>query len=115
MVNIGRVPHTGRNFETFSEDPLLPARMAAEEVQGMEGEKLIARVNHHVANNFEEGRTSASAEVPDGAFHEVDLPGLEATVRAVLCACNRVNRVHACDAARCWRGSSGRSWDLVGG
>ena len=101
MVNIVRVPHAGRNFETFSEDPLLSARMVAEEVRGVESQGLIATVKHYIANNFERDRNSASSDVSDRALHEIYLPGFEAAVQAgvgaVMCAYNRVNGVYACD------------------
>jgi len=104
MVNIVRVPHAGRNFETFSEDPLLSARMVAEEVQGVESQGLIATVKHYIANNFERGRNSASSDVSDRALHEIYLPGFEAAVQAgvgaVMCSYNRVNGVYACDHPR---------------
>jgi beta-glucosidase len=101
MVNIVRVPHAGRNFETFSEDPLLSARMVAEEVTGVQEQGLIATVKHYIANNFERARSSASADVSDRALHEIYLPGFEAAIEAgagaVMCAYNRVNGVYACD------------------
>jgi len=102
MVNIVRVPQAGRNFETFGEDPLVLARMVAEEIRGIEGEGLIATVKHYVANNFEQDRTSTSAEVDSRTLHEIYLPGFEAAVAAgvgsVMCSYNRVNGVYACDS-----------------
>jgi beta-glucosidase len=101
MVNIVRVPQAGRNFETFSEDPLLSARMVAEEVRGIEGEKLIATVKHYAANNYERDRTSSSADVDERTLNEIYLPGFEgavdAGVGAVMCSYNRVNAVYACE------------------
>jgi len=102
MVNIVRVPQAGRNFETFSEDPLLSARMVAEEVRGIQGERLIATVKHYAANNYERDRTSSSADVDERTLNEIYLPGFEAAVRAgagsVMCSYNRVNAVYACDS-----------------
>jgi beta-glucosidase len=102
MVNIVRVPHAGRNFETFGEDPLLAGRMVAEEVRGIEGEGLVATVKHYVANNYENDRTTSSAEVDARPLNEIYLPGFEAAVDAgvgsVMCAYNRVNGVYSCDS-----------------
>lgn len=102
MVNIVRLPQAGRNFETFGEDPLLAGRMVAEEVRGIEGERLVATVKHYVANNYERDRTSSSAEVDSRTLSEIYLPGFEAAVDAgvgsVMCAYNRVNGVYACDS-----------------
>ncbi len=101
MVNIVRVPQGGRNFETLGEDPYLAARMVEEEVRGIQGAGLIATVKHYVANNFEDARTSVSADIDEQALHEIYLPGFEAAVAAgagaVMCAYNQVNGAFACD------------------
>jgi beta-glucosidase len=101
MVNIVRVPHAGRNFETLGEDPLLAARMVASEVQGIQSQGLIATVKHYVANNFEQDRQNVDAIVDERALHEIYLPGFEAAidagVGAVMCAYNQVNGTHACE------------------
>ncbi|MFQ6044960.1 MAG: glycoside hydrolase family 3 C-terminal domain-containing protein [Gemmatimonadales bacterium] len=101
MVNIVRVPEAGRNFETLGEDPLLAARMVAEEVRGIQDERLIATVKHYVANNYEQDRMSTSAEVDARTLNEIYLPGFEAAVEAgtgaVMCSYNKVNGVYACD------------------
>lgn len=102
MVNIVRVPHAGRNFETFSEDPLLSGRMVAAEIEGIQGEGMLATVKHYVANNFEQDRLNVDAVVDERALHEIYLPGFEAAVAAgvgsVMCAYNKVNGTHACDS-----------------
>ncbi len=102
MVNIVRVPHAGRNFETFGEDPLLAARMVAEEVRGIEGEGLVATVKHYVANNYERDRTTTNAVLDARTLNEIYLPGFEAAVEAgvgsVMCSYNRVNGTYACDS-----------------
>jgi beta-glucosidase len=101
MVNIIRVPQAGRNFETFSEDPLLSARLVAAEVRGAQDERLIATIKHYVANNQENQRQSVSAEVDERTFHEIYLPGFEAAVRAgagsVMGSYNKVNGTYACE------------------
>jgi beta-glucosidase len=102
MVNIVRVPQAGRNFETLGEDPLLAARVVAEEVKGIEGEGLIATVKHYVANNYERDRTTTNAVVDARTLNEIYLPGFEAAVDAgvgsVMCSYNRVNGAYACDS-----------------
>jgi len=102
MVNIVRVPQAGRNFETLGEDPVLAARMVAEEVRGIEGEGLIATVKHYAANSYERDRTTTDAIVDGRTLNEIYLPGFEAAVGAgagsVMCAYNRVNTVYACDS-----------------
>lgn len=104
MVNLIRVPQAGRNFETFSEDPVLTRQMAAQEVHGVEGEGLIAAVKHYIANNFEEKRDRISAEIDERTLRELYLPGfrgaIEAGAGSVMAAYNRVNGTFSCDHDR---------------
>ncbi|WP_430727394.1 glycoside hydrolase family 3 N-terminal domain-containing protein [Streptomyces beigongshangae] len=51
MANLVRTPYAGRDFETFSEDPLLSADLVAEEIRGIQEEGLIATVKHYAMNN----------------------------------------------------------------
>ena len=101
MVNIVRVPEAGRNFETFSEDPLLSAEMVAAEVRGIQDAGMMATVKHYVANNFENDRMRVNVVVDERTLREIYLPGFEAAIRAgaaaVMCAYNRVNGPYACD------------------
>jgi beta-glucosidase len=104
MVNIIRVPHAGRNFETFSEDPFLTSRLGAQEVKGIEGEGMIAATKHFLANNFEEGRDRISVELDERTLREIYFPGFRSAVAAgtgsVMAAYNRVNGTYACDNER---------------
>ncbi|WP_272481783.1 glycoside hydrolase family 3 protein, partial [Rhodothermus marinus] len=101
MVNIVRVPEAGRNFETFSEDPLLSAEMVAAEVRGIQDAGMMATVKHYVANNFENDRMRVNVVVDERTLREIYLPGFEAAIKAgaaaVMCAYNRVNGPYACD------------------
>lgn len=100
MVNIIRVPYAGRNFETFSEDPLLSARTAAAEVKGVQSQGLIATVKHFAENNQETDRTAVDVNVDEQTLREIELPAFESAVNAgvgaVMCAYNRVGGVPAC-------------------
>lgn len=100
-MNLVRVPHCGRNFEYFSEDPLLSARFAAATVEGIQSEGVVATAKHFVANNQESGRTTVSAEVDERTLRELYLPSFEAAVDAgvgsVMTAYNRVNGTHTSD------------------
>jgi len=104
MVNIVRVPQAGRNFETLGEDPLLAGRMVAGEVRGIESEGLVATVKHYVANNYENARTTTSAQVDDRTLNEIYLPGFEAAVDAdvgaVMCSYNRLDGRYTCDTKK---------------
>src|SRR5207245_6588324 len=66
-VNIQRSPLGGRNFECFSEDPYLSARMAVAYINGLQREGVGASVKHYVCNDAETERTSMSSEVRERA------------------------------------------------
>lgn len=99
MVNLIRTPYAGRNFETFSEDPLLSADLVAEEIRGIQAEGLIATVKHLALNNQERDRTSVDVRADEQTLHETELRGFEAAVAAgagaVMAAYNKVDGVHA--------------------
>lgn len=103
-VNLIRVPHGGRNFEYFSEDPVVTAAFAAAVVDGVQREDVVATPKHYVANSQETRRLVVSAEVGDRALRELYFPGFEAAVEAgagsVMTAYNRINETHASDHHR---------------
>jgi beta-glucosidase len=101
MVNLIRTPYAGRNFETFSEDPLLASDLVAAEIEGIQGEGLVATVKHYAMNNQEKDRTSIDVRVDEQTMHELELRGFEAAVGvragAVMGAYNKVNGTFACE------------------
>ncbi|MFF0200123.1 beta-glucosidase [Streptomyces sp. NPDC005017] len=101
MVNLIRTPYAGRNFETFSEDPLLSADLVAAEIEGIQGEGLVATVKHFALNNQEKDRDSVDVRVDERTLHEVELRGFEAAVAAgtgaVMGAYNKVGSTFACE------------------
>ncbi|MEU6880004.1 glycoside hydrolase family 3 N-terminal domain-containing protein [Streptomyces sp. NPDC046712] len=103
MVNLIRTPYAGRNFETFSEDPLLSADLVAEEIRGIQAEGLIATVKHFALNNQETYRTSIDVRADEQTLHETELRGFEAAVAAgagaVMAAYNKVDGVYAAENA----------------
>ncbi|MFH5801011.1 beta-glucosidase [Haladaptatus sp. CMAA 1911] len=94
-VNLIRVPHCGRNFEYYSEDPVLTAAFARASVEGIQSEDVVATPKHYVANNQETNRASVDVDVSDRALRECYLPGFKAAVEAgagsVMTAYNSVN------------------------
>ena len=100
MVNTIRVPQGGRNYEMFSEDPLVTSRTAAAQVEGIAGEGMIPTVKHFALNSQENNRSEISVTIDDQALHEVELPGFAAALNAgagsVMCAYNKVNGAYSC-------------------
>ncbi|HRX84670.1 MAG TPA: glycoside hydrolase family 3 C-terminal domain-containing protein [Phycisphaerae bacterium] len=95
-MNILRVPQCGRNFEYYSEDPYLAARMAVAAITGAQGEGIIACAKHYACNNQEYDRTTVNVQVDERTLREIYLPAFEASVReagvwSVMAAYNRVN------------------------
>ncbi|MET9952725.1 glycoside hydrolase family 3 C-terminal domain-containing protein [Streptomyces sp. NPDC006339] len=99
MVNLIRTPYAGRNFETFSEDPLLSADLVAEEIRGIQAEGLIATVKHLALNNQERDRRFVDVRAGRQTLHETELRGFEAAVAAgvgtVMAAYNKVDGAYA--------------------
>jgi beta-glucosidase len=103
-LNLIRVPHCGRNFEYFSEDPVLTGAFAAAVVEGLQSEDVVATPKHFVANNQETRRTRVSAEVDERALRECYLPGFRAAADAgagaMMTSYNCVNGTHVSDHRR---------------
>jgi beta-glucosidase len=99
-VNIHRSPLNGRNFECYSEDPLLSAEIAVAYVRGVQSRGVAATVKHFAGNESEFERTTISSEIDERALREIYLPPFEAAVRkggvwAVMTAYNKVNGTYA--------------------
>ena len=99
-VNIHRSPLGGRNFESFSEDPYLTARMGVAYITGVQSQGVGATVKHFVCNESEFERTSISAEVDERALREIYLPPFHAAVReaktwSLMASYNLVNGIPA--------------------
>jgi beta-glucosidase len=95
-VNLHRNVLAGRNFECYSEDPLLSGKLAAGYVRGVQGAGVIATVKHFVANDSEFERGTISSNVDERSLRELYLLPFELAVReggalGIMCAYNRVN------------------------
>jgi len=101
VLNLIRSPLGGRDFECYSEDPMLVGRLAAAYVTGMQAAGVAACPKHFVANDAESHRTTVDCIVDERTLREVYLLPFEAVAEAgawsMMSAYNRVNGVYCSD------------------
>lgn len=101
-VNIKRSPLCGRNFEYYSEDPLVASEMAGALIEGVQSQNVGTSIKHFLANNQETRRMSISSEVDERTLREIYLAAFEGAIRkqkpwTVMCAYNKINGVYAAE------------------
>jgi beta-glucosidase len=99
-VNIKRSPLCGRNFEYFSEDPLLSSSLAKAYIEGVQSQGVGTVLKHFAVNNQETRRMTIDVRVDERALHEIYLASFETAIKqakpwAVMSAYNMINGCYA--------------------
>lgn len=101
-VNIQRSVTNGRNFECFSEDPVLSADLAVAYIEGLQSQGVSATMKHFAGNESEIERTTMSSDIDERSLREIYLLPFEAAVKrarvwALMSSYNKVNGTYAAE------------------
>ena len=118
-INMKRSPLGGRNFEYFSEDPVLAGRLAAAYIDGVQSQGVGTSLKHYAVNNQEFERMATSSNVDERTLHEIYLPAFEIAVSegkpwTVMSSYNLVNGIYASEHEELLRDILRKKWGFAG-